>query len=170
MNTARQLRELASAARRADIAAAITDDIPTVECGRFTRDLNVALRPSTETIEVVRWDPPGRAPLWLLTAAIVDMGGGDASVEEMIVLTEYDVTDERVRDLVLRIVEGAGPARFEREWMSTNTQFRLRHDGDLPGAAGRLAAGLAAWAAAVTELRLVDSRPLPTPVAGWREL
>jgi hypothetical protein len=71
---------------------------------------------------------------------------------------------------VLTITDAVDPERFQRDWMATNTQARLRFDGDLGALNAQLYEGLLAWTQAVTLLRTLDSRPLPVPVKGGRQL
>lgn len=169
-----QAARLARAAHRPDLADQITAlavDVETEVVDQGKRDLYVALRPSTVEYTVERWMIDDLT-FWLHRETTVDWGGGDADVWEDLILTEYPLTESPVRAAVLAVVapEAVPPQHFEHGWSATNTQARLRHDGDLNRLNDQLTAGLLAWTEAVRTLRTLDPRPCPPPVQGGRSL
>jgi hypothetical protein len=165
--------EIARAANRPDLVEQIETlpVVPTTDVASDRQDLSVGIRPDTREVNVTRWDLPD-GPVWLCTVTLVDWGGGDASVDEDLMLTEYDLSRPEVMAAVAPILIGQAlsPGRYIVDWTATNTQERIRHDGDLERLRTELDTGLRVWIEAVSALRRLDSRPLPPPVRGWREL
>lgn len=121
--------------------------------------------------------------VYVLISALTDMRGPDVS--ETVVVTEYDLTNPAVLAAVREITgdDVISPSSAEARWAAPNSQVRLRQGlkGLAPEDAARFASQLAefndqlrdrthAWVDAVHELRQADPRPLPVPVAGWRQL
>jgi hypothetical protein len=173
--TAAAAAKLARAACRPDLAEVLEtlDVILTETIQHEKRDLTDGDRPSSTVDHTLdRWQAGDRT-LWLYIETTVDWGGGDGSSWEDLILTEYPLDNEEVRDAVLAVCDHVNPSTFESYWSATPTRAGLP-GVDTGAALARLRddlnTGLRAWATAVTALRALDPRPVPPPVQGGREL
>jgi hypothetical protein len=151
-------------------------------------DLTDGLHPNRETLVLHEWLIPGRRAsddltVYVLIRRLTDMYAPDVS--ETIVVTEYDLTNPAVLSAVLKVTgdDVISPSVADARWASTNSQVRLTQglkglpEADAAWFAGQLAEfndelrdRTHTWVDAVHELRQADPRPLPVPVAGWRQL
>lgn len=126
---------IATRSGRLDLTGELNGQLVATQVVDLDTDLHDAVRPSHRRMSITRWDGDGE-PLWHIEITTTTWAG-DASVWVDSILTEYDVSDATMRDLVVGCALTA-----DHEW------------------AGLLHA----------QIRTIDPRDLPGPVAGGWEL